>query len=113
MFAGPAERLWTSLLRLRSLPDQTLMCCGHDFREDNLAFIQNELTGWSKADAIIQKIQESLKSDPLHQPFTIGEQKKTNPFLMADDPGLARVIGRAGREPAEVFGELRKRRNAY
>lgn len=113
LFAGPAGRLWTSLLRLRSLPDQTRMCCGHDFREDNLAFIQNELSGWSKAEGFAHRIQESLRSDPTHKPFAIGDQKKTNPFLRADDPDLAQLVGRAGREPAEVFAELRSRRNAY
>lgn len=113
MFTGPKELFWTSILRLRSLPDETLMCCGHDFRKDNLAFIQNELSGWSEAQAIASQIQQSMQSDSVHEPFLIGEQKRTNPFLRADDPDLAQVVGRAGKKPEEVFAELRKRRNAY
>jgi hydroxyacylglutathione hydrolase len=113
MFAGPPERLWNSLLRLRSLPDQTLICCGHDFRADNLRFLEQELAGVPSADQAIHDLREQLAANTFPGPCCIGDQKTTNPFLRADDPELARAVGRAGAPPHEVFAELRARRNRY
>jgi hydroxyacylglutathione hydrolase len=113
MFAGPAETLWASLDRLRSLPDETRFCPGHDFREDNEAFLRGECSRWSACDPILNLILESRENHPLPPPFELREQKATNPFLRADDPEIARLMGRAGSSPAEVFAELRSRRNAY
>lgn len=113
MFAGPPERLWASLLRLRSLPDATRMCCGHDYREDNARFIEGELKAWGGADEAVRRIRAELNSAPDPAPFPIGDQKRSNPFLRADDPEIARCVGRAGAGPVEVFAELRARRNRF
>ncbi len=46
-------------------------------------------------------------------PVRLGDEKRTNPFLRADDPGLAEAIGMAGADPVAVFAALRERRNGY
>ncbi|MNL77997.1 Hydroxyacylglutathione hydrolase [compost metagenome] len=40
-------------------------------------------------------------------PFSLGEDKKANPFLRADTPELARHYGLEGADPAEVFAAIR------
>ena len=46
-------------------------------------------------------------------PTTIAREKQTNPFLRADDPGLASALGMAGAEPAAVFAEVRGRKDRF
>jgi len=46
-------------------------------------------------------------------PVTIGDEKLANPFLRADLPEVAAGIGMAGKEAAEVFAEIRARKNKF
>ena len=44
-------------------------------------------------------------------PTLLGEEKKANVFLRADEPSVAAGVRMKGRSAAEVFGELRERKN--
>ena len=44
-------------------------------------------------------------------PTTIGVEKATNPFLRAADPALRRALGLEGASDAEVFAEIRRRKD--
>ena len=44
-------------------------------------------------------------------PVLLGEEKKANVFLRADEPSVAAKLHMKGASGAEVFGELRERKN--
>ena len=44
-------------------------------------------------------------------PVLLGEEKKANVFLRADEPSVALKLHMKGASAAEVFGELRERKN--
>ena len=46
-------------------------------------------------------------------PTTIALEKATNPFLRADDPALMKAVAMTGRKPAEVFKEVRTRKDQF
>lgn len=46
-------------------------------------------------------------------PSVLGDEKKANPFLRADDPALAAALGMAGAAPARVFAEVRGRKDRF
>ena len=46
-------------------------------------------------------------------PSLLGEEKRTNPFLRADDPGLAAVLDMTGRDATAVFAEIRSRKDNF
>ena len=46
-------------------------------------------------------------------PVTIGDEKQANPFLRADVPEVAAGIGMAGKQAAQVFAEIRARKNKF
>jgi hydroxyacylglutathione hydrolase len=46
-------------------------------------------------------------------PTLMGEEKRANVFLRADDPSVAAKLHMKGASPAEVFGELRERKNKF
>ena len=46
-------------------------------------------------------------------PTLMGEEKKANVFLRADDPSVAAKLHMKGASAAEVFGELRERKNKF
>ena len=46
-------------------------------------------------------------------PSTLGEEKETNPFMRADDPGLQAELALTGADPVEVFAETRRRKDSF
>ena len=44
-------------------------------------------------------------------PSLLGEEKKANVFLRADDPAVAARLRMKGASAEQVFGELRERKN--
>jgi hydroxyacylglutathione hydrolase len=43
----------------------------------------------------------------------MGEEKAANPFLRADLPELAAQVGLTGKPAAQVFAEIRERKNNF
>jgi hydroxyacylglutathione hydrolase len=43
----------------------------------------------------------------------MAEERATNPFLRADDEGLKRAAGLAGRDEVAVFAEIRRRKDMF
>jgi hydroxyacylglutathione hydrolase len=46
-------------------------------------------------------------------PSTIGEEKATNPFLRAGEPGTSRSVKMEGAEPVAVFQALREWKSRF
>jgi hydroxyacylglutathione hydrolase len=46
-------------------------------------------------------------------PTTIDAEKAANPFLRADLPEVAAAVGMTGKPAAEVFAEIRARKNKF
>ncbi len=44
-------------------------------------------------------------------PVTLGDEKQANVFLRADEPSVAASVRMKGASAAEIFGELRERKN--
>ena len=110
---GTHEMMWNSLLKLRALPDQTRFYCGHEYTRANIKFA---LTIEPKNAALLARAQEAdqlLAAGKPTIPGTIGAEKAANPFLRADVPEVAAALGLAGKKPAEVFAEIRERKNKF
>ncbi|MEX6507277.1 hydroxyacylglutathione hydrolase [Jiella sp. M17.18] len=113
LFEGDAAMLWESLKRLRALPDDTMLYCGHEYTATNarcaIAIDPHNL-------ALQERVKEVETLRVEHKatlPVLLGREKKTNPFLRADDPELMAAMGMAGADPVAVFAAIRKKRDAY
>ena len=67
------------------------------------------VAGWWPDRDVVE--ESNINRQALAFGSTIGREKATNPFLRADDRAIAQALGMAGRLPAEVFAELRERKN--
>ncbi|MEO5668596.1 MAG: hydroxyacylglutathione hydrolase [Bdellovibrionota bacterium] len=114
LFEGSPEQMWSSLQKLRALPDDTLLICGHEYTQTNLSFAEG--LGW-RSEIITLELERVLalrKRDEPTLPRTIALEKETNPFLNADDPELAAALELAPDTlPGEVFRILRLKRNSF
>jgi hydroxyacylglutathione hydrolase len=113
MFEGTPGPMWAGLERLRELPDETLVYCGHEYTESNARFalsVDPDNAALKARAAEVKSLRE--KGQPTI-PFRLGEDKKANPFLRADAPELARLYGLEGQRLDAVFAALRKAKDSF
>ena len=107
VFEGTYEQMFSSLNKLKNLPTDTKIYCGHEYTKKNLEFCleydsNNELlkkkTNW---------INSKIESDYPTVPITIGEEKKTNIFLRCNEPLIKNVLNLNNASEQEIFSKLR------
>lgn len=111
VFEGTYPMMWDSLLKLRALPNDMRVYCGHEYTASNVKFA---LTIEPNNPALKTRAEEVTRQRAANQPTIptlIRDEKEANVFLRADVPSVAAAVGLAGKTPAEVFGELRERKN--
>lgn len=111
LFDGPPRKMYESLRRLRELPEETRVCCAHEYTEDNLRFAWSVDPGNERLGARIREVWKLRAEGGCTVPSTIGLERETNPFLRFDDPALkahlaAQNVGRLDGD-CEVFAATR------
>src|ERR1051325_5453256 len=90
---GTPEMMWTSLKKLRDLPDDTEIYCGHEYTMANIKFAQTVEPGKPALKARAAEAADEISRGLPTIPTMIGEEKKANPFLRADIPEVAASLG--------------------
>jgi len=110
---GTHDMMWASLLKLRDLPDDTRIYCGHEYTAANIRFAKTIEPDNPVLTAREGEVQRLIEERTPTIPVTIGDEKQANPFLRADRPEVAAGIGMAGASAAKVFAEIRERKNKF
>lgn len=113
LFEGTPAQMWLSLRRLRDLPDDTRIYCGHEYTEANIRFALNldpQNNSLVQRKAQIQKLHEQGQPS---LPALMIEEKITNPFLRCDDADFTSKLGLSGLSPEQVFAEIRRRKDSF
>lgn len=113
LFEGSAAQMWESLLKLRKLPDETIVCSGHEYTAANAKFAQTIEPDNEQLMSRIKAITAARASGLPTVPSELGLEKQTNPFLRADNAALKASFGMAEATDAEVFAEIRSRKDRF
>ncbi len=105
--------MWGSLDKLRRLPPETRIYCGHEYTQANARFALSVDPDNAKLQERSRDIDRLRAEGRPTIPSTLGEELATNPFLRADDAGLAAGLGLTGTDPVEVFAEVRRRKDNF
>jgi hydroxyacylglutathione hydrolase len=108
---GTPEMMWQSLLKLRALPDDTQIYCGHEYTLANIRFAKTIEPDNAALSAREQEVARMVAARQPTIPSSMGQEKAANPFLRADLPELAKSVGLAGSPAWQVFAEIRERKN--
>src|SRR3954470_1359960 len=111
VFEGNYPMMWESLLKLRALPDDFRLYCGHEYTASNVKFALSVESDNVALQARAEEVARLRAAGKPTIPSLLGEEKKSNVFLRADDPTVAIKLRMKGASAAEVFGELRERKN--
>jgi hydroxyacylglutathione hydrolase len=113
LFEGTPQQMWASLLKLRALPEDAQVHCGHEYTESTARFA----LAIDPDNAALKRRAEQVKAARAEGrstvPASMAEERATNPFLRADDPKLAAAVGMAGAPPVQVFAEIRRRKDNF
>ena len=110
---GTPEMMWQSLLKLRALPDDTRIYCGHEYTQANARFaltVDPTNSALKERAAEIDRLRADGKAT---LPTTIGLELSTNPFLRWHDPVIRRNLGMEKAADVDVFAEIRKRKDVF
>jgi hydroxyacylglutathione hydrolase len=113
LFEGTPAEMWHSLCKLRALPGRMLVYCGHEYTQSNCRFAvtiePDNADLRQRADEIAQLRAAGRPTTPSR----LDLECRTNPFLRADRPELQAANGWAGRDPVEIFTEIRRRKDSF
>lgn len=113
LFEGPPEVMFDSLSKLAALPPETTVCSGHEYTESNAKFAITVDPDNPALNARIAQIRADRAKGLPTVPSQLSEELATNPFLRGHDPSVQAAVGMQGADPAEVFAEIRRRKDAF
>jgi hydroxyacylglutathione hydrolase len=99
--------MFQSLNKLKNLPGETKVYCGHEYTFKNLEFClkfnpNNDFLKKKKDD-----IKLSLKNKKPTIPSTIADEIKANIFFRVNDPDVKKAINLENSPDIEIFTKLR------
>jgi hydroxyacylglutathione hydrolase len=105
--------MWESLSRLAALPDATMVYSGHEYTASNARFALSVDPDNPALRARAAEVAELRERDAPTVPAALGLERATNPFLRAADPAIRSRLGLLAAPDAEVFAELRRRKDIF
>ncbi|MHC4695009.1 MAG: hydroxyacylglutathione hydrolase [Planctomycetota bacterium] len=108
-----ARTLWQSLQKLAALPNDTLVFPGHDYTQENYEFALTIIPDNPEVKSRLDEIKKIQRQGLPTVPSTILQEKTTNVFLKANNPEIKTALNMSNAADAEVFTELRRRKNIF
>tara|TARA_B110000444_G_scaffold100012_1_gene94690 strand:+ start:80 stop:853 length:774 start_codon:yes stop_codon:yes gene_type:complete len=92
VFEGTYEQMYESLIKLKQLPSNTKVYCGHEYTKANLEFALEVESSNKKLLARFKSCLESNKINEPTVPSLLELELETNPFLRSDNTNLRECI---------------------
>jgi hydroxyacylglutathione hydrolase len=106
-----AQTLWSSIMKIGALPDETRIYCGHEYTIANLKFALSLEPDNAAVAERLQEVEKMRSRGEPSVPTTLRIEKETNPFLRAGSLGHA--VGLPDSDDAQVFAEIRERKDRW
>lgn len=113
LFEGSPEQMWDSLTKLMALPDDTLICSGHDYSTGNAAFALSVDPDNADLHTRIAQMNEDRAAARPMAVVPLSVEKATNPFLRAGQAYMKRKHQRDGDSDASMFAFLRGLKDTF
>lgn len=107
------EQMWHSLEKIRKLPKDTQVYCGHEYTQANAEFaltVDPENPALKQRYARVKAMRAEGKPT---LPTEMADELETNPFLRSNSPEIRRFLGLETAPDWQVFQEIRERKNRF
>lgn len=109
LFEGDAAVMLESLAKITALPDDTAIYPGHEYTLVDARFAMTV----EPENAAIGERAVAVEAGAQTVPFTLAQEKQTNPFLRFDAPSVRKALGLEAASSAAAFAEIRRRKDAF
>lgn len=113
VFEGTFPQMWESLSKLAALPPETQVYSGHEYTLANARFAVTIEPDNAALRARVAATEAARANGVPTVPSTLQTELDTNPFLRASAPEVQATVGLQGAPLADVFAEVRRRKDAF
>ena len=113
LFEGTPAQMWKSLNKLAALPEDTIVCSGHEYTTSNAKFALTVDPDNPDLISRSRDIDQARSKGLPTVPSTLATELKTNPFLRAADPEIRAQLGMENATNIDVFAEIRARKDRF
>jgi hydroxyacylglutathione hydrolase len=116
LFEGTPSEMAASLAALAALPDDTRVCCTHEYTLANLRFaaaVEPDNNAIAAHNRLCQSLRETGQPT---LPSTLALERLINPFLRCGEPAVVAAARREGADddqPVAVLAALREWKNRF
>ena len=111
LFEGTPAQMLASLDRIKELPSQTQVCCGHEYTLANGAFASVIEPDNAALHARLDEARSAREAGRPSVPIAMASEIACNPFLRVDEPAvrtaIERHLGRPCHDRVDAFATLR------
>ena len=113
LFEGTPQIMWNSLLKIRNLPKETQVYCGHEYSKSNADFAISIEKNNNQLLKRSDEIKKLINKNSYTVPTTVEKEIECNPFLRVDLENVKKNLQMKNASPEEVFGEIRRRKDSF
>lgn len=113
LFEGTAQEMYSSLQMLLSLPEETLVYCGHEYTLSNINFALTVEPNNQHLRAYKQIATERRIKDLPTMPTSLKQEKLINPFLRTHSIEIRQNLHMPIHSDIEVFMKLRRLKDSF
>lgn len=115
LFEGTADQMYQSLKKISALPDETLICCAHEYTLSNMKFAQSILPHDLFINDYYREVKELRAKNQKTLPVTLKNERHNNIFLRTDGIDFITEISKETKllQPSERFAWLRSKKDNF
>lgn len=116
LYDGTIEQLFTAIQRIKQLPDNTVICCTHEYTLDNLRFARAVEPDNAAMSQYEQRCQQLRRDGQATLPTTVRTELSLNPYLRCDQATVIKSAQQHGAPDStalSVFTALRQWKNTF
>lgn len=115
LFEGTAAQMYQSLQRINALPEDTLICCAHEYTLSNMKFALSVLPHDVFINEYYREVNELRVKNQMTLPTTLKKERKINLFLRTDDIDLINEIDKETKllQSEQRFAWLRSKKDNF
>lgn len=115
LFEGTAAQMYQSLQRINALPEDTLICCAHEYTLSNMKFALSVLPHDVFINEYYREVNELRVKNQMTLPTTLKKERKINLFLRTDDIDLINEIDKETKllQSEQRFAWLRSKKDDF
>lgn len=111
MFEGTPEVFWESLSKIKQLPEETTIYCGHEYTFSNVKFALSIHPDNQDLQKYANWVENQEEEHRPTLPTKLLDQLKCNPFLQCDHEHFQKLY--KSTDPIEVFRQMRKAKDNF